>query len=145
MIRRPPRSTLFPYTTLFRSPWGAGRLIATRGRRRRSAWAGTARDLDARQPATLHLDRDDSLPSFSLTSHGWEDYRGPMRVEGWGPFRTSHCSFMDSSSRRCSMSRFLTWRTLGLCLLSSGLSVPVFLATPAPMAAPATVLTGSFP
>src|SRR5256885_5698352 len=33
MIRRPPRSTLFPYTTLFRSPlwfpWGlAGRLAA---------------------------------------------------------------------------------------------------------------------
>src|SRR2546426_5570980 len=24
MIRRPPRSTLFPYTTLFRSRWGAG-------------------------------------------------------------------------------------------------------------------------
>src|SRR3712207_7177293 len=23
MIRRPPRSTLFPYTTLFRSPWAA--------------------------------------------------------------------------------------------------------------------------
>src|SRR5258706_5457899 len=23
MIRRPPRSTLFPYTTLFRSPWKA--------------------------------------------------------------------------------------------------------------------------
>src|SRR3712207_8047794 len=23
MIRRPPRSTLFPYTTLFRSPYGA--------------------------------------------------------------------------------------------------------------------------
>src|SRR2546425_2722896 len=26
MIRRPPRSTLFPYTTLFRSPVGIGRL-----------------------------------------------------------------------------------------------------------------------
>src|ERR1039457_6828458 len=25
MIRRPPRSTLFPYTTLFRSPWSEGR------------------------------------------------------------------------------------------------------------------------
>src|SRR6266487_3210083 len=25
MIRRPPRSTLFPYTTLFRSPSGAGK------------------------------------------------------------------------------------------------------------------------
>src|SRR3712207_7495657 len=24
MIRRPPRSTLFPYTTLFRSRWGRG-------------------------------------------------------------------------------------------------------------------------
>src|SRR2546430_12586004 len=24
MIRRPPRSTLFPYTTLFRSLWGDG-------------------------------------------------------------------------------------------------------------------------
>src|SRR3712207_9008801 len=23
MIRRPPRSTLFPYTTLFRSPWAS--------------------------------------------------------------------------------------------------------------------------
>src|SRR5437899_4359072 len=25
MIRRPPRSTLFPYTTLFRSGWRSGR------------------------------------------------------------------------------------------------------------------------
>src|SRR5256885_7222435 len=25
MIRRPPRSTLFPYTTLFRSPWSYAR------------------------------------------------------------------------------------------------------------------------
>src|SRR5258708_21790803 len=25
MIRRPPRSTLFPYTTLFRSPWPGAR------------------------------------------------------------------------------------------------------------------------
>src|SRR2546421_7190614 len=33
MIRRPPRSTLFPYTTLFRSPFrlrhGVGRLLDT--------------------------------------------------------------------------------------------------------------------
>src|SRR5207248_9378445 len=35
LIRRPPRSTLFPYTTLFRSP-GAGRSTSpTRGRCRR--------------------------------------------------------------------------------------------------------------
>src|SRR5437870_9176873 len=29
MIRRPPRSTLFPYTTLFRSPTHGGQLVAT--------------------------------------------------------------------------------------------------------------------
>src|SRR5437762_8671973 len=27
MVRRPPRSTLFPYTTLFRSPGGIGRIL----------------------------------------------------------------------------------------------------------------------
>src|SRR5260221_10500034 len=41
MIRRPPRSTLFPYTTLFRSPWsGRGsagwRLPASTRRRPRA-------------------------------------------------------------------------------------------------------------
>src|SRR3712207_7871592 len=34
MIRRPPRSTLFPYTTLFRSGGGAGGGPGVRGRRR---------------------------------------------------------------------------------------------------------------
>src|SRR5438445_3907579 len=35
MIRRPPRSTLFPYTTLFRSPQGRCRLGLHLGIRRR--------------------------------------------------------------------------------------------------------------
>src|SRR2546427_12550429 len=30
MIRRPPRSTLFPYTTLFRSPWATAWPTAAR-------------------------------------------------------------------------------------------------------------------
>src|SRR3712207_8308939 len=36
MIRRPPRSTLFPYTTLFRSGWHGGddRLVLLPGLRR---------------------------------------------------------------------------------------------------------------
>src|SRR2546430_10169042 len=42
MIRRPPRSTLFPYTTLFRSRGGRRR----RGDRR--AFAGSARHVDDR-------------------------------------------------------------------------------------------------
>src|SRR2546426_2511659 len=51
MIRRPPRSTLFPYTTLFRSPRGRrtrlrGRTSwrsACRGRRRRARRRTTTR------------------------------------------------------------------------------------------------------
>src|SRR2546425_9537638 len=40
MIRRPPRSTLFPYTTLFRSLLPRRRL---RARRPRYRWAGSRR------------------------------------------------------------------------------------------------------
>src|SRR2546426_6007505 len=40
MIRRPPRSTLFPYTTLFRS---SGRPRPRRGRRRSSSSASFSR------------------------------------------------------------------------------------------------------
>src|SRR3712207_8246770 len=38
MIRRPPRSTLFPYTTLFRSPAAAGEQVGQRA----AAGAGPA-------------------------------------------------------------------------------------------------------
>src|SRR5476651_2783318 len=41
MIRRPPRSTLFPYTTLFRSMFGPRTLGATR-----TAARGQAREAD---------------------------------------------------------------------------------------------------
>src|SRR2546425_7488097 len=40
MIRRPPRSTLFPYTTLFRSSRHGGRAALLRGRARRLLHAG---------------------------------------------------------------------------------------------------------
>src|SRR3712207_8565548 len=47
MIRRPPRSTLFPYTTLFRSPAGRDRAAARR------ANSGLPRETDsASQAAT---------------------------------------------------------------------------------------------
>src|SRR5215475_15480493 len=46
MIRRPPRSTLFPYTTLFRSRRGAPSTL--RGRRQGRTWrpGGARRRLD---------------------------------------------------------------------------------------------------
>src|SRR3712207_7562583 len=42
MIRRPPRSTLFPYTTLFRSPVGDGPAAAAVGGDRFRVAAGRA-------------------------------------------------------------------------------------------------------
>src|SRR2546422_307433 len=44
MIRRPPRSTLFPYTTLFRSPYGENRFVPSRGRRGRRRSRRSRRD-----------------------------------------------------------------------------------------------------
>src|SRR2546425_1888122 len=49
MIRRPPRSTLFPYTTLFRSPF-TNTLPASIAAARRSARSGLAVQRDAPSP-----------------------------------------------------------------------------------------------
>src|SRR5437764_2922152 len=49
MIRRPPRSTLFPYTTLFRSSLDKTQLLAD--------YLVARRDLNAAQRAALRSDR----------------------------------------------------------------------------------------
>src|SRR2546426_1588433 len=58
MIRRPPRSTLFPYTTLFRSDGGAARGACTALRRRRPAAPARPRLL----PGPTPLARADAGP-----------------------------------------------------------------------------------
>src|SRR3712207_6942142 len=64
MIRRPPRSTLFPYTTLFRSPGGPRR--ARRERRGgRAGHPACLRRLGARRPARV---RAQALRSEEHTS-----------------------------------------------------------------------------
>src|SRR3712207_2946070 len=52
MIRRPPRSTLFPYTTLFRSP--RARVLVDVARQLRDG----GRDLDLRRRVEAHLARE---------------------------------------------------------------------------------------
>src|SRR5260370_29823994 len=60
MIRRPPRSTLFPYTTLFRSHPGAARKPSPSERARRSpAAASCCTNLEIHPP-----DRDPPLPDL---------------------------------------------------------------------------------
>src|SRR3712207_7069255 len=58
MIRRPPRSTLFPYTTLFRSPRAARARAALRARRRASAHARRGRADVQRHPRADPPDRE---------------------------------------------------------------------------------------
>src|SRR5256885_15970164 len=71
MIRRPPRSTLFPYTTLFRSQWVLTEIL-TQGRVRR-AWLGVgARDrpLDLRLVRALGLTATRAVEVLSRESQG---------------------------------------------------------------------------
>src|SRR3712207_6967518 len=70
MIRRPPRSTLFPYTTLFRSR-GAGRGIARARCARAHVWRpeqGSAHAL--RRPRRHHAERrgDEAHPRLDRKS-----------------------------------------------------------------------------
>src|SRR5258705_8369822 len=56
MIRRPPRSTLFPYTTLFRSRHGfPDRGIAQAGTRPASAWPCRRVDRESTRLNSSHL------------------------------------------------------------------------------------------
>src|SRR5262245_65273848 len=82
MLRRPPRSTLFPYTTLFRSAGGGrrlrGRLRAVsqgarrqrlRDRRSRGRVLGTLSGLPGQAPARLARDEEDRKSTRLNSSH----------------------------------------------------------------------------
>src|SRR3712207_6901619 len=70
MIRRPPRSTLFPYTTLFRSPSPVKRSAAPRIDHRAADHAGH-RIAELRQEADTHAggDRADRKSTRLNSSH----------------------------------------------------------------------------
>src|SRR2546422_8389047 len=80
MIRRPPRSTLFPYTTLFRSPLRAlgpsPRRAATSGWRRRSGTRRARRgDAPLAPPSCRHRRGERDRKSTRLnSSHGYISY-----------------------------------------------------------------------
>src|SRR2546429_2594547 len=69
MIRRPPRSTLFPYTTLFRSP-------AATGQRQGSIEQPQTRDrlLSGSQPSALSVSLLDRKSTRLNSSHGYISY-----------------------------------------------------------------------
>src|SRR5215213_6570605 len=81
MIRRPPRSTLFPYTTLFRSPDGP-----RRRRRRSGAIPGRGRSRVRARRSEEHTSELQSLTNLvcrlllekkkALTGRSWDHKRG---------------------------------------------------------------------
>src|SRR2546430_4434174 len=73
MIRRPPRSTLFPYTTLFRSP-SSGRTGARRSTRGRSACSALDKVRDRAAGAT-------PLPSRTLSSARSEEHTAELQSQ----------------------------------------------------------------
>src|SRR2546430_9680069 len=76
MIRRPPRSTLFPYTTLFRSlrrhrpPGAGGRPVDAARRTARAGTARHARRADLPLPAALHVLLEPGQPRGLLRRTG---------------------------------------------------------------------------
>src|SRR2546427_6446712 len=85
MIRRPPRSTLFPYTTLFRS--GARRHTETRGSKR---WAGGG-------GAPCH--RDPGAGSARAAGSLFQGRVPPGPRRAWRPDRSEeHTSELQSQS-----------------------------------------------
>src|SRR2546426_10137306 len=79
MIRRPPRSTLFPYTTLFRS-YAGGRLFSER--QAREMWSGQTILPIADAPPPLAALR----ANFAEYALGWRgrDYQGRKLVSHTG-------------------------------------------------------------
>src|SRR5256885_7474047 len=72
MIRRPPRSTLFPYTTLFRSPESEAVREAGRNAFARHAWREAFETLtNARAVRALAVE-DDECPHRSSVGEGLE-------------------------------------------------------------------------
>src|ERR1041385_9318138 len=55
MIRRPPRSTLFPYTTLFRSRRGLGRNAGDRQQRQADQTGSRSEEHTSELQSRLHL------------------------------------------------------------------------------------------
>src|SRR2546430_4053100 len=79
MIRRPPRSTLFPYTTLFRSNPGvhdgaADRLFLARKHSRTSKLHRTSGDLDNRIDTPRAAGRQDRKSTRLNSSHSQISY-----------------------------------------------------------------------
>src|SRR5260370_26971520 len=93
MIRRPPRSTLFPYTTLFRSI----QFAVARDARQRACWMKDARNLaSVALVKSVEVGLDHAFDDFEIVSAGhWGQNPSTLIFQGsW-----MHGIFADASRR----------------------------------------------
>src|SRR2546422_4855568 len=74
MIRRPPRSTLFPYTTLFRSPCAWARVRPAPSRCRSAGRGGAGQRRHAREVRRAPPAERDRKSTRLNSSHGYISY-----------------------------------------------------------------------
>src|SRR2546422_1145085 len=78
MIRRPPRSTLFPYTTLFRSEQRVGNLVVEQTRQHdaedRRSHADRLPDQPGRERCHDEVQEEDRKSTRLNSSHGYISY-----------------------------------------------------------------------
>src|SRR2546430_7818208 len=103
MIRRPPRSTLFPYTTLFRSPNSANVILAAERAAELSekdVQVVPTRSQQAAIPALLRFDPSapveqnaqslarelDAIRTGGVAEAAGDDARGPLTARGAGGY-----------------------------------------------------------
>src|SRR2546425_8142488 len=112
MIRRPPRSTLFPYTTLFRSRTAFERLVPESGRMAFDvAVAGVPVDAArVRCPMLVVAGREDRITPARMVRKIAQKYRAELRVydghahmvllePGWELIAREVASWLDKEVR----------------------------------------------
>src|SRR2546425_11654808 len=97
MIRRPPRSTLFPYTTLFRSRLGDARDVAVRDLEGRAV-DDPVGDRPAEQPV-VRVDLPEAVGEAVLDSGGPVAFTSGRRDLGHGDGRARLCSTAGAVGR----------------------------------------------
>src|SRR2546428_6098418 len=95
MIRRPPRSTLFPYTTLFRSANNDGATVAE---------GGTVTVLDSTAASVLANDTDAEANTLTATKLS-DPAHGSVTLNADGTFSYSH----DGSETASAPFTYPTW------------------------------------
>src|SRR3989454_11682324 len=157
MIRRPPRSTLFPYTTLFRSPktrdpvnalawWTISFSLIGRLRRYLPGTIGPEMRT-SKSPATGWPARTRSIVTYS---HSWPASRtAPATYRGYGEMYGGTPKFDGSSTYPSRITTFMGWHPCRRCDKrtspeaddSPGVTLTIYLLPHRPMTMIRTIMT----